>query len=63
MSGYTSTRSEVFSLLKYLDATKFVLLGLFTLINTIYSKVWAKPLSKNGTLSIEVLRSETPLLN
>ena len=30
LSGYTSITSEAFSVLKYLDATNFVLLGFFT---------------------------------
>ena len=43
----------------YLDATKFVLLGSFTLIERICSKMWTKPLQKNAkssaSLKINVL--------
>ena len=35
----------------YLDATKFVLLGSFTLIETICLKMWTKPLQKNAKSS------------
>ena len=38
----TSTRSELFSLLIYLDATIFVWLNVFTLIETICPKVCSK---------------------
>ena len=45
-----STGSEAFSLLICLDATKIVLLSIFTLklIETICEKDWAKSLSKSG---------------
>ena len=45
-----STGSEAFSLLICLDATKIVLLSIFTLklIETICKKDWAKSLPKSG---------------
>ena len=47
-----------------LDAMQFVLLSFFTLIETIWLKIWAKPSSKNekGPLPVEVRRSKTSLL-
>ena len=44
----TSTRSEAFSPLICLDATKFVLPSVFTLIETICPKIWAKSLHKKA---------------
>ena len=43
----TSTGSEVFFILKHLDAPKFVFLSVLTIIETSCPKKWAKPLSKN----------------
>ena len=43
----TSTGSEDFSLLICLDDIKFVLLSFFTIIVTIWLKIWAKQSSKN----------------
>ena len=43
----TSTGSEVIFNLKHLDATKFVFSSVFTIIETICSKIWAKPPPKN----------------
>ena len=43
----TSTGSETFSLLIFLDSTKIVLLSVFTLIKAIFPKIWAYPLPKN----------------
>ena len=43
----TLTGSEVIFILKHIDATKFVFLSVFTIIETICSKIWAKPPSKN----------------
>lgn len=43
----TATGSKAFSPLTGLDATTFVLLSVFTPIETISSKIWAKPLPKN----------------
>lgn len=40
----TATKSEAFSLLTCLDATAFVLLTVFTLLETIYLKICVKPL-------------------
>ena len=40
-----STGSEVFFISKHLDATKFVSLSVFTIIETICPKIWAKPQS------------------
>ena len=34
-------------ILKHVDATKFVFLIVFTIIETICPNIWAKPLSKN----------------
>ena len=42
-----STVSEVFFILKHLDATKFVFLSVFTIVGTKCLKIWAKPPSKN----------------
>ena len=52
----TSTESEVFFILKHLDAPKFVFLSVL--------KRWAKPLSKNEKrpLPVDVRRSKTSLL-
>ena len=43
----TSTGSEVFFILKHLDASKFVFLSVFIIIETICPKIWAKLPSKN----------------
>ena len=55
----TLTGSEVFFILKLLDATKYVFLTVFTIIETICSKIWAKPPSKNEKphLPVEVRAS------
>ena len=60
----TSTGSEDFSLLICLDDIKFVLLSFFTLIETIWLKIWAKPSSKEekGPLPVDVRRSQMWLL-
>ena len=39
-----ATGSDAFSLLTCLDSTTFVLLSVFTLVETIYFKICAKPL-------------------
>ena len=61
----TSTANEPLSLLIFLDDTKFVLLSVFTLIETIWlnvcSKSWLK-CAKKSPLPVNVLRSKTPLL-
>ena len=60
----TSTGSEAFSLLICLDANKFVLLSLFSLIKTIYPRVSTEPLSNDAKspLPVDVRRSKTLLL-
>ena len=60
----TATRNETFSLFTRLGATTFVILSVFTLIETIYLKVRAHPLPKNEKrpLPVAVRRSKTPLL-
>ena len=59
----TSTGSEVFFILKHLDAPKFVFLSVLTIIETSCPKKWAKPLSKNEKkpLPVDVRRSKTSL--
>ena len=49
-----STRSDAFSFLICLDAIKFVLLSVCTLIEMTYSKIWAKPLFKNAKSPLPV---------
>ena len=60
----TSTGSEAFSILICLDATKFVLLRVFTLIETICLKICLKSRLKSAIspLSVDVRRSNTSLL-
>ena len=60
----TSTGSEVFFILKHLDAPKFVFLSVLTIIETSCPKRWAKPPSKNEKrpLLVYVRRSKTSLL-
>ena len=60
----TSTGSDVFFILKHLDATKFVFLSVFTIIETICPKICVKPPSKNEKrpLPVDVSRSKTSLL-
>ena len=60
----TSIESKAFSLLICLDAIKFVLPSVFTLIETICPQIWAKPLPKNSEspLSVGMRCSKTPLL-
>ena len=60
----TSTGSEVFFILKHLDAPKFVFLSVLTIIETSCPKRWAKPPSKNEKrpLPVDVRRSKTSLL-
>ena len=57
----TSTGSEVFSLFICLDANKFVLLSFFSLIKTIYPRVWTKPLPNDAKspLPVDVRHSKT----
>ena len=60
----TSTGSEASSFIIWLEATKFVLLSVFTLIETIWPKIWAKPLPMNekDPLPVDLRRSKTSLL-
>ena len=59
--GRTSTGSELFSLLICLHATKFVLLSVFTLIETICPKICLKsrPRSAESSLPVNARRSKT----
>ena len=59
-----SNGSEILFILKHLDATKFVLLSVFTIIEAICLRSWAKPPSKNEKrlLPVDVFRSKTSLL-
>ena len=59
-----STGSEAFSLFICLNASKFVLLSFFSLIKTIYPRVWTKPLPNDAKspLPVDVRRSKTLLL-
>ena len=58
-----STGSEPFSLFKYLDATKFLLLSVFTVTGTICPKICSKSLLKSSKsqLPVDVRRSKTSL--
>ena len=61
----TSTGSEPFSLLICHDATKFVLLSVFTLKETIFPRRCSKSRPKSATktpLPVDVRRSKTSLL-
>ena len=60
----TSTRSEAFSLFIRLDANKFVVIIFFSLIKTIYPRIWTKPLPIDGKsqLPVDVRPSKTLLL-
>ena len=60
----TSTGSKAFSLLTCLADIKFVLHSFFTLIATIWLKIWAKPPLKNvkNPLPVDVRCPKTPLL-
>ena len=60
----TSTGREFFFILNQLDTAKFVFLSVFTIIETICPKSWAKPLSKiekKWPLPVDVRRSKTCL--
>ena len=56
----TSTGSEIFFILKYIDNTKLVLLSLFLIIETISPKIWAKIQLKNekSPLPVDMRRSK-----
>ena len=60
----TSTGSEAFSLFIRLDANKFVVIIFFSLIKTIYPRIWTKPLPIDGKsqLPVDVRPSKTLLL-
>ena len=67
VSGETfayATGNKAFSLFTRLGATTFVILSVFTLIETIYLKIRAHPLPKNQKrpLPVAVLAQERPLL-
>ena len=61
---YAANESEAFSLIVCLDDTKFVFFSVFTLIETIWPKMWAKTLSKNAKspLPVDVCHLKTSLL-
>ena len=60
----TSTGSEAFSLFICLGANKFVLPSFFSLIKTIYPRVWTKPLPNDAKspLPVDIRRFKTLLL-
>jgi len=60
----TATGNEPFSLFTRLGGATFVILGVFSLIETIYLKTRAHPLPKNEScpLPVAVRRSKMPLL-
>ena len=60
----TSAGSVPFFILVCLDAITFVLLNVFTRIQTICPKIWASSLPKSAKhpLPVDVHRSKTPLL-
>lgn len=64
LSHARQTSSEAFSLLTSLDATKFVSLSAFTLMETNRRRIWAKPMPKNSRspLSIDKRHSKTSFL-
>ena len=55
--GRMSTGGETFPLLICLDANKSVLASVFSLIDTICQRIWAKPLPKNAKLLSPVDRA------
>ena len=60
---FTSTGSEPFSPLIFLDATILVLLSVFTPRETICSRIYSKsrPRSSESPLPVDMRRSKTPL--
>ena len=62
----TSNGSDIFSILKHLDATKFAFLSVFTIIEAICPNIWVKPPSKNEKkkrpLPVDASRSKTSSL-
>ena len=62
---HSSTGSDAILPFMCLDANKFVLLSVFTLIRTIYPSVWTKPVPNDANKSpppVDVRRSKTLLL-
>lgn len=58
-----STRTDALSVLIYLDATKFVLLRVFTLTETICpAKIWAKPRPKNAKSPLPCVARKRPCI-
>ena len=53
---HTTHSGALEDILLHLDATKFVMLGFYTLVKTSCSKMWTKPLLKNAksTLPVDV---------
>ena len=51
----TLTESEPFAILNCLDATKFVLLRVFALIETICAKIWLKSRLKNAKVYVRLM--------
>ena len=60
----TLTKSEIFSILKYIDNTKIVFLSLLLIIETICPKIWAKIQLNNekSPLLLDMRRSKASLL-
>ena len=63
ISFSSSTGSKALSLLICYDASKFVLVSVYSLIKTIWPKLWAKSLPKNenSPLPFDERRSKTSL--
>ena len=59
LSHARQTSSEAFSLLTSLDATKFVSLSAFTLMETNRRRIWAKPMPKNSRSPLPVGKSHS----
>ena len=59
---YVAQKRLCLSSLICLNATKFVIVSVFTLLETICPKMWAKGLSSNAgsPLPVDVFRSKTP---
>ena len=60
----TSTRSEIFFILKYIYNTKIVFLSLFLIIETICPNIWSKLQLKNekSPLPVDMSRSKESML-
>ena len=54
-----SNGSEAFSLLTCFDATKFVSLSAFTLMETNRRRIWAEPMPKNSRSPLQVVKSHS----